>query len=59
MFVTEWPECRPGEGRWVRGGFLVPSWVARKIGSDSPPPPHPRHHHHHHLRQGLSAPTLG
>lgn len=37
MFVTECPECRPGEGRWVRGGFLVPGWVARKIGSDSTP----------------------
>lgn len=20
VFVTEWPQCRPGEGRWVRGG---------------------------------------
>lgn len=28
VFVTECPECRPGERRWVRGGFLVPGWVA-------------------------------
>lgn len=39
VFVTECPQCRPGEGRWVRGGFLVPGWVARKIGSDSTPLP--------------------